>query len=197
MGLSLSGLQSGIQSLVGQVVTALKFSSSQVNGSNAFEVQTAGARVAVGPSAGAWLSDAVGNIRVGTANGLWLDSGAHLFLDTAGTKALSWDGTNIVSNAGFSIAAGLVLASFTDDSANPGNRTVNTVRGKSAIASGASTAVITNSFVVATSQVICVLEFVDATATFIKASIPTGGSFTVTVNANATANTKFSWVVIN
>lgn len=97
----------------------------------------------------------------------------------------------------FAMADEIRLTSFTDDSATPGNRTVNKVRGVNAIAIGAATCVITNSFVSATSLVIPVLQFGDATATTVLRCIPAAGSFTLTVNAAATAATKFGWVVIN
>lgn len=87
--------------------------------------------------------------------------------------------------------------SYTDDSATSGNRTVNKVRGKNAFAIGAATCVITDSFITANSQVICTLEFGDATLTQILRCTPAAGSCTVTGNANATAATKFSWFVIN
>ncbi len=93
--------------------------------------------------------------------------------------------------------ADISYTSYTDDSATPGNRTVNKVRGKNAIAALASTCTITNSFVTANSQIICTLEFADATATAITCVIPNGTGFTITVVAAATANTKFSWIVIN
>ena len=91
----------------------------------------------------------------------------------------------------------LRVTNYIDDSATAGARTVNRSRGKNAIALGAASVVITNSLVTVNSQIICNLEFVDATLTFIKAVIPAAGSFTITGNANAAADTKFSWLVIN
>ena len=89
------------------------------------------------------------------------------------------------------------LTNYVDDSATAGNRTVNRSRGKNAFAIGAAAVTVTNSLVTANSQVICTLEFIDATLTTILTCIPAAGSFVVTGNANATAATKFSWVVIN
>jgi hypothetical protein len=57
--------------------------------------------------------------------------------------------------------------------------------------------VITNSLVTATSVVVAVLQFVDATLTQILSVVPGAGSFTVTGNANATAATKVGWIVFN
>lgn len=95
------------------------------------------------------------------------------------------------------VATNLRLTSYTDDSATTGNRTVNRLRGKNAFAIGAATLTITNSLVTANSQIICTLEFIDATLTTILTAIPASGSFVVTANANATAATKFSWTVVN
>lgn len=95
------------------------------------------------------------------------------------------------------VATNLRVTNYLDDSATAGARTVNRARGKNAIAIGAATCVVTNSLVTANSQVLCCLEFVDATATTILSVVPGAGSFTLTVNANATAATKFGWTVIN
>jgi hypothetical protein len=88
-------------------------------------------------------------------------------------------------------------ASFGDSSASPGAATINKSAGRSAIAAGASTVVITNSKVLAASVVLAVLEDGDATATSIRVSAVAAGSFTVTANAAATAATKFRWAVIS
>ncbi len=90
----------------------------------------------------------------------------------------------------------LRLTNYIDDSATTGSRTVNRPRGKNAFAIGAAIVTITNNQVTADSQVICSLEFIDATLTTILTVIPGPGSFVVTANANATAATKFSWTVI-
>jgi hypothetical protein len=256
MGLSLGGLQSAVAgaaatvaNLVGQVVTALQFVSSQASGSDAFKAAT-GARWHFGAGASDYASsdgttvtfagpvNISGQVSLDNAGNTLLTgasaqiafvadnaaSGRITSSQTAATTSTTvaalklfpqnvLDATDLVLRVGdaananslFNVnysgqiapAADLSFPSYTDDSATPGNRTVNKVRGKNAIAIGASTCVITNSFVTANSQVICVLEFADATATFIKCCIPAAGSFTLTVNANATAATKFSWLVIN
>lgn len=125
-------------------------------------------------------------------------AGARLKLGPGTTDYLTSNGTTRVQAAGeLSVASTFVLSSYTDDSATPGNRTVNNVRGKNAFAIGAATCTITNSFVTANSQVLVSLEFADATLNTIRTVIPAAGSFVVTGNANATAATKFSWTVIN
>lgn len=89
------------------------------------------------------------------------------------------------------------VTSYTDDSANAGNRTVNTLRGKSAIAAAAAAVTITNNKVTANSQIVVTVEDDDATLTHIISAIPGPGSFVITGNAAATGNTKISWTVIN
>lgn len=95
-----------------------------------------------------------------------------------------------------SLAADLSFASFTDDSATTGNRTVNSVRGFNAFAAASSSIVITNSFVTALSQIVVTIMTADATA-LLKNVVPAAGSFTITLNANTTGITKVAWTVIN
>lgn len=103
----------------------------------------------------------------------------------------------VASLGSLEISSNLRVTSFTDGSATPGDATINSLSGRNAFAIGASTVAVTNNKVTANSRIIVTLEFVDATLTFIRTAIPTAGSFTVTGNANATAATKFSWLVIN
>ena len=102
-----------------------------------------------------------------------------------------------VSTPDLEVMTNLRVTNYIDDSVTAGNRTVNRLRGKNAFAAGAKTVVITNSLVTANSQVVCTLEFTDATLTTILTAIPAASSFTVLGNVNATADTKFSWFVIN
>ena len=102
----------------------------------------------------------------------------------------------VASVGNLEVSGELRLTDYVDDSGTTGNRTVNRLRGKNAFAIGASTVVVTNSLVGTNAQVVCTLEFVDATLTQILTCIPSSGSFTVTGNANATAATRFSWTVI-
>lgn len=84
----------------------------------------------------------------------------------------------------------------TDTSASPGAAThPSTKQGRAAIALGASSAVITNALVTASSQIVLTLESADTTLKSIVA-IPAAGSFTVTGNANATAAAKFSYSIL-
>ena len=83
-----------------------------------------------------------------------------------------------------------------DSSASPGNATLNTVSGKSAISLASSSVVITNSFVSSTSMIFITPLSLDATATAWKYSVA-DGSFTITTNAATTADWLFSWIVFN
>lgn len=85
--------------------------------------------------------------------------------------------------------------SYSDTSATPGSATANVASGRAAIAASASACVITNNKVLANSVVLVQLEDADTTAIRIVC-VPAGGSFTVTANAAATADTKFRWYVV-
>lgn len=99
---------------------------------------------------------------------------------------------------GLSTGAGSsVVLPYTDNSGTPGATTINTPSGRAAIATGAASCAVTSSIVTATSKVLVNLEGTDATLTTLLHTIPGSGSFTVTGNANATGNTKFSFVVFN
>jgi hypothetical protein len=84
-----------------------------------------------------------------------------------------------------------------DASGTPGAATINEPSGKVAIAAGASSVVVTNNLVTASSIIIPVLQVADATLTQILRVVPGAGSFTITGNANATAATKVAFIVIN
>ena len=90
----------------------------------------------------------------------------------------------------------LSFGTIGDSSAAPGNATLNTVSGKSAIAAGASACTITNAVVTATSLIFVTALDNDATLVNFKA-VPGAGSFVITGNANATATWKFQWWIIN
>lgn len=97
---------------------------------------------------------------------------------------------------GVEVQQGLYLSTYVDDSANAGSRTVNALRGRSAIANGATAATITNSYCRATSTVILMPIDMNALVTAFKV-VPGAGSFVVTVTADPQADWKFSWVVLS
>ena len=77
-----------------------------------------------------------------------------------------------------------------------GAQTINKMAGSVNFAAAATSLVVTNSLVTATSNVFCVVQTNDATAT-IKNCVPASGSFTITLNAAATAETRVAFWVTN
>lgn len=151
-----------------------------------------------------FVLDRISGLRSGKAI-----TGGFLVAVGRGTNAIGM--LHLVYNAaGFSTAATLntstlsvytlVLqgpaATYTDTSGTPGSATANTASGRSAIALGAAEATITCDQCYADSVVLAQFEDLDATATFLKI-VPGAGSFVATVNANATAATKFRWAIVN
>lgn len=92
------------------------------------------------------------------------------------------------------MASGRVDQAGTDSTGTPGNATINKPTGKSAIAVGAASVVITNSLVTASSRVHITPHARDATCKELIAVVA-AGSFTVSGSANATAALPFSWEV--
>lgn len=97
--------------------------------------------------------------------------------------------------ATLSITAQAINITPTDASGTPGNVTQNVLRGRAAIAAVASTCVVTNSNVTATSQILLTIQGNDTTLKSATAT-PATGSFTVQGNAAATATVKFDYTVI-
>lgn len=77
-----------------------------------------------------------------------------------------------------------------------GNQTINKVSGTVNFAAAATTITVTNSLVNANSIVICTVRTNDNTA-IIKNVVPGVGSFVITLNAAATAETSVGFLVIN
>lgn len=77
-----------------------------------------------------------------------------------------------------------------------GAQTINKMAGTVNFAGGASSLVVTNSLVDASSIVFCVVRTNDATAT-IKNVVPAAGSFTITLTAAATGETSVGFWVTN
>lgn len=93
--------------------------------------------------------------------------------------------------------AGTIVAPYTDSTGTPGAATIDKPFGKSAIAIGASSVVITNAQVAATDIVMITPISNDTTCTphSLRVGTTGAGSFTVNCAANATAATQFSWAV--
>lgn len=163
----------------------------------------------------------IGGVKTFAANTAYsenisLSSTKYLNLDgtTAGDNGISYNagtftfsirvsgGTPVSINASAgTVGFGNYKHTFTmgDSTAAPGNATLNNPSGKSAIAIGASSVVITNSQVTAASIVEAHVQqaAADATLTQVLRTSSAAGSFTIYGNANATAATVVAWRVIN
>lgn len=160
-----------------------------------------------------------GEGRTATANGtatVSLSAASYVLrvgdrLTINGTTAfvLSLVDTTMVMSTGIPAGSGLVIAyappSFErfgeitggigDSTAAPGNATLHTRKGRSAIAAGASSVVITNELVATTSIVHATLQTVDATLTQLLTVVPAAAGFTIRGNAAATGATTVVWTV--
>ena len=137
---------------------------------------------------------------VGTSGSVVINNSVGLQV-VWGNNGLTVDGSNFTfSNSGlgnvFRIngSAGAISIRGTDSTGAPGAITIDKPSGKSAIAAGTASVVITNALVVAGSSVIVSPHARDATCKEII-SVAAAGSFTVSGTANATANLPFSWDV--
>lgn len=77
-----------------------------------------------------------------------------------------------------------------------GARTINKAAGTVNFAAGAVALVVTNSLVTSASIILCVVRTNDSTA-IIKNVVPASGSFTIRLDAAATAETSVGFLVIN
>ena len=110
-------------------------------------------------------------------------SGAVVTLDDATESAL--------------VAQGLAATSAA--ALTSGAQTVNMTKGRALIAAAAASVVITCDRCVVGSTVMAVISQsgADATALQVVRCAPAAGSFTISVNAAATAATQVDWVVLN
>lgn len=130
-------------------------------------------------------SDNTIHYRTGSVGG-----GSHQFGDVSGTTM-----TRISSDGLHLEAAPLALwLQYTDSTGTPGSATINKSSGRSAIASGQTTCVVTNNLCTATSLVMIAPE--DGLNTTVWYTVvPTAGSFTVTVKVDPGATWKFRWIL--
>ena len=77
-----------------------------------------------------------------------------------------------------------------------GAQTINKISGSVNFAAAATTLVVTNNLVTTSSQVFVQVQGADTTAISARVTLA-AGSFTITLNAAATAETKVSFFVIN
>lgn len=89
--------------------------------------------------------------------------------------------------------------SANDQSGTPGNVTSNNFHGRCAIAAGASTVTVTNTFATTSVTVFAIISqaTADATLTQIVRMAPAAGSFTLYGNAAATANVVVDWMLVS
>lgn len=78
---------------------------------------------------------------------------------------------------------------------SPGNVTINKPSGSAIIGAGTSSVVVTNSLVDANTHIVATVQTNDSTLKTVTV-VPAAGSFTITGNANATANTTIRWTII-
>lgn len=122
----------------------------------------------------------------------------HIFLDALGSAGLIKLQANSVEGLRLS-GSGLDIANFNKtitSAGTTGAQTINKLAGTVNFAAAASSLVVTNSLVTANSIVLCTIRTNDGTA-LIKNVVPTAGSFTITLNAAATAETSVGFLVIN
>lgn len=120
---------------------------------------------------------------------------------TAGNILQIANTSTVVQSIDF--AGKTIYAEYTDGSASPGNATINKVTGRAAVASGASTATITNSRCTATSIVEVQLQTAGVGICNVIVTTTSAGSFVVTtINALGAATVTtgaatFSFRIIN
>ena len=197
-GQSLANIIAG---LVGQNIVARSFTATAPSGADAFAATTAGARFHFGPGLTDYAEANVagnavnfaGNMSVPTNNGFYWN-GSSLSI------GIYFDGTALhVQNAGrFTLdAAVLSMGSYNDTTGTPGSATSNSATGRSSIAIGASSCVITNNLVTAASRIFISPKARDATGLLpIVSAQVASTSFTVSTVGNCTAALPFDWWVI-
>lgn len=224
MGLSVNGLQSGGAPAGGATtdISARSFTATQVAGADAFAATVAGARWHIGPgttdyfeSNGTTTIGSPATIASTASIGFRLDTGKYIAFDAgnsvllrASTTLLEVDAVGLVAAVTNSrdlgqaatvwrnlFLGGSLALSSSDSSGTPGAATINLPNGRSAIALGAASVVITNSLVTAASHVFISPRTRDATGTLPLVTTIGAGSFTVTTAANCTAALVFDWLV--
>lgn len=128
----------------------------------------------------------------GTGTGV---GGAHIWeVAPAGSSGTSQNA--FVEAMRIAGSGAFIYPSTNTASGTTGAQTINKVSGSVNFAAAATTLTVTNSLVTANSLVFCTILTNDGTAT-IKNVVPTAGSFTITLAAAATAETRVGFFVIN
>lgn len=106
-------------------------------------------------------------------------------------------GTNDTARVTLGGTGSLALERTVTAGGTTGDRTINKMSGTVNFAAGASSITVTNSLVDTSSIIFGTIRTADATATFIKSIVPGSGSFVITLNAAATAETSVGFLVTN
>lgn len=95
------------------------------------------------------------------------------------------------------VASGQASTSAGPVTAGAASTTMN--EGMAAVAAGASSVVITNPLVTVSSRIFAQIAqtTADGTALYVTRVVPAAGSFTIFVNANATAATQVNWAIVS
>lgn len=136
----------------------------------------------------------------GSTKWLSISGSPSIRRDASGSTIIDlyWDKTNCygVSHHVNGATQSLVLERELIPAGQTGAKTINKPTGRVNFAAGASSLVVTNSLVTADSIVIATVADVDATLKTVVA-VTSSGSFNLTGNASATADTRVSFVVFN
>lgn len=137
---------------------------------------------------------------------------ANALFNATGTGASGGLSIDVTANAPFTISTGgtatanermrisgtgnIIFPSTNTTTGTTGAQTINKPSGSVNFAAAATTLVVTNSLATTTSNIFIQVEGTDATATSARVT-KAAGSFTITLNAAATAETRVSFWIIN
>ena len=168
-----------------------------VNAGLSVNVNTAGAGL-MQPGAngdmGSWAS--AYNIRSNTQPIVFF-TGSTLGAQTStGTERLRIATSGVVTIAGQMAANDVALSKTITAGGTTGAQTINKACGSVNFAAAATSLVVTNSLVTTSSVIVATVATNDSTA-IVKNVVAGSGSFTITLNAAATAETRVNFIVIN
>jgi len=161
--------------------------------------------VAIGYNAGRYLADG-SSTNTQSANCVYIGNTAKASADAVTNEnVFGYNATGIGSNScvlGSSavtkcqIFGDIILDKTVTAGGTTGAQTINKTVGSVNFAAGATSLVVTNNRVTASSIIIATVATADATMKSVVA-VAASGSFTLTANAAATSETRVNWIVIN
>jgi hypothetical protein len=157
---------------------------------------TGGESFTINGSGGNGSNQNGGNITIAGGKGTGTGTGGDIILSTSVTGTTGSTLQSVTERLRLTQAGSLVLQATNTAGGTTGAQTINKPSGTVNFAAAATTLVVTNSLVTASSIVMVVIRTNDATAT-IKNVVPAAGSFTITLGAAATAETSVGFFVIN